>query len=95
MNDLPGEDRWTGEPEWELVPAHLREGLRRYVEAYVPTGDFLKAVLSNNLTQAVAMADENSFRGLPDLLRFLWHHAPASSWGSAQNVAKWLQDGRR
>ena len=37
---------------WNPVPFHLREGLHEYIRMGRPTGDFLKAFLSNDLMSA-------------------------------------------
>lgn len=93
MTIEPKTDPWDGHPDWTLVPEHLRSGLRAYVEEKREPGDFLMAVLQNDLARAVGRADENSLRGLRDLLSFLWNYAPASCWRSPTNVEIWIREG--
>jgi len=67
---------------WLKVPAHLRDGLERYlVKGVLPDG-FLRAVLSNNLVDAVLRADPVSLASLVDLVRYLRSCAPATAFGS-------------
>ncbi len=72
------------------VPEHLHEGLVEYIAARRPTGDFLTAVLSNDLKGAVGRADEMSGPALPAIVRFLYNVAPAPCWGSPDVVQAWL-----
>jgi hypothetical protein len=72
------------------VPEHLWEGLTEYIAARRPTGDFLRAVLSNDLRGAIGMADEVSGPALPGLMRFLVNECPSQAWGSSALVAAWL-----
>ena len=72
------------------VPEHLREGLIRYLVRHIPTGHFLTAVLSNDLTEAVSRGDEVSIDGLPAIVRFLRNDVPWLAWGSQTIVKAWL-----
>lgn len=71
------------------VPAGTREGLARYLMYGVPTGDFLLAVLSNDLRDAVGRADMENQRGLVYIVNFLYNVAPSAAWGSPDKVAAW------
>jgi hypothetical protein len=77
-----------------LLPAHLREGMRRYLVERVPTGDFLRAVLENDHMQAVGRADPLSRDQLHFIATFLNLHAPANAHGSPEAVAAWLSAGK-
>ena len=72
------------------VPAHIRKGLIAYCTERRPVGDFLTAVLSNNLREAVARADNENAANLHGIVRWLYWHAPGLSWGSPQAVKAWL-----
>ena len=72
------------------VPLHLRAGLRRYLEAGIPPGAFLKAVLENDLRDAVTHGDEASLAGLVPLVRYLYHEVPHECWGSPGAVEAWM-----
>lgn len=73
------------------VPEQLHEGLVRYLVHRVPPGSFLLAVLTNDLTRAIARGNDVCLAGLPALVRFLYHDAPAHCWGTPARVAKWLR----
>lgn len=72
------------------VPDHLRDGLIMYLRHGCPPGHFLHAVLSNNLVESISRADNESERGLGNVVRFLYNFAPSAAWGSHDRVIKWL-----
>lgn len=72
------------------VPDHIHEGLIAYiVEGRVP-GSFLAAVLSNDLKNAVAFADDENRCALPQIIRWLYNEAPNPCWGSPEKFGAWL-----
>lgn len=46
--------------EYEAIPDNLRGSIERYVEHRIKPGDFMTAVLNNDLKNAVLRADETS-----------------------------------
>lgn len=72
------------------IPLHLREALERYRDWHLPPGNFLRAVLENNLAETVGLADPRSFAHLREILEWLWHKMPATAWGSFERVEEWL-----
>jgi hypothetical protein len=86
------EQMWRGELVRAGVPEHLRDGLALYLAHGVMPGDFLSAVLVNDLAEAVSRSDEDSFQALSPLMRFLFNHAPAASWGSLDKVSVWVKN---
>ena len=78
---------------WELVPEHIRGGLKRYIDNGIPPGSFLTAVLSNDLMEAFGCADYINRHRLFDIVSFLYGSAPAGCWGSPERVASWIERG--
>lgn len=72
-----------------LVPPHLREGILAWAMDARPVGNFLTAVIENDLREAVARGDENSLTGLKGLVQFLYNYAPSPCWGSPAKVEAW------
>lgn len=72
------------------IPEYMHEGLIEYITQRRPTGDFLTAVLSNDLFAAVNYADGNNQRVLPEYVKFLYSHAPQPCWHSVEKVQEWL-----
>jgi hypothetical protein len=78
---------------WFNIPQHCREGLRRYVEHGVPTGHFLEALLSNDLRETYARADDENGRHVRDYVMWLYNEAPCGCWGSPEKYRDWLAQG--
>ncbi len=72
------------------VPAHMHEGYLRYLLNGIRPGDFLCAVLENNLRDALLRADPGNRPTLIYHVRFLLHHGPAACWGSPEHVTAWI-----
>lgn len=71
------------------VPEHLHDGLIRYFTEGLLPGDFLRAVLNNDLVEAIRRGDEVSRAHLPQLADFLYFDAPAWAWGNHARVLAW------
>ena len=76
-------------------PVWARESIDRYAKHGVPTGDFLHAVLANDLSAAVGRADVESGRVLAAIVSYVYRHLPAQSHGSYEVVDEWLLMNRR
>ena len=75
---------------YDILPEHMRGGMKRYIESKVPPGGFLMAVLENNLIEAVGRADRINRERLFDFCNFLYNKAPSRCWGSPEKVKTWL-----
>jgi hypothetical protein len=69
-----------------------REGLERYANERIYTGDFLYAVLTNDLFGAVGRADEENQRDIVEICSYVYNELPAGCWGSEEKVGKWLAE---
>ena len=65
-------------------------GLKRYVEERVPTGDFLLAVLENNLMEAFGRADEENRADMFEICEYVYNEMPMLCHGSPEKVKAWL-----
>lgn len=81
--------------DWDAIPFTTRDALRQYVALRQPPGGFLIAVLSNNLTQAVARGDSANIAALPQLVTWLNNHMPSTIWGSWSNYTNWASSDAR
>jgi hypothetical protein len=64
-----------------------------YVKYHKPVGNFLKAVLQNDLRTAVCNADPDSYAALREIV--LWVHneaEPGHCWGSPEAYTKWISE---
>ena len=67
------------------------DSLFRYVEERSRPGQFLHAVLCNQLREAVIHADEASRAVLRELVLFIYNYVPSPCHGSDQLVQLWLK----
>lgn len=74
----------------ELIPDHMHDALRSYLEMGLLPGSFLTAVLENDLKGAFGAADHINASRLKDYVSFLSNFAPSSCWGSPEKVAAWV-----
>ena len=70
------------------------EGILRYVNDRVPPGDFLEAVLENDLRESFERADDDNIRSMFEIVQFVYNEIPARCWGSPEKVRDWLGEGR-
>ena len=75
------------------IPGHMHGALAHYVVNHCPTGGFLRAVLSNNLTQAVIRADNRNREAITAYVGFLYDHVPSNCWGSLETYNAWIETG--
>ena len=83
-------DEWKADSLGCKVPDHTLGGLHRYVNHRLPPGDFLRAVLENNLTEALGRADDTNQRTIKEIVSFIYSCLPSNCWGSREKVEKWL-----
>lgn len=74
------------------------EGCRRaapplvqYIVGGRPLGDFLTAVMENNLMEAYGRADKESAAGMKELCAFLYSYAPNACHGNPERVQAWYE----
>ena len=75
------------------LPAYMQDSVRLYIERGQPPGDFLRAVLENNLIEAFGHADEENERCMRVWARWLYMDVPSSAWGSRKTVNTWIAKG--
>lgn len=71
---------------------HLADGLERYLRDRIATGSFLRAVLENDLKEAIGRAHPSfTMEQMKFLIEMLNNYFPGSAFGSPDKVASWLQ----
>ena len=68
-----------------------KDSIDRYARERCPTGDFLRAVLENDLMEAVGRADEGNLLCLHEICSYVYNHIPADCHGSREIVKVWLK----
>lgn len=73
-----------------FIPDHMMGGLERYINHGVEPGDFLTAVIENDLAEAVGRADAENMHNLPAYVGYLYNEAPSQCWGSPEKMKAWI-----
>lgn len=75
------------------VPSHMWEAIEWWIEKGEPhprtMGDFMRAVLLDELVESFARADHLNIRCMRGWAEFLHGYAPIGSWGSAEALEHW------
>ena len=79
--------------DYTVLPKHMRDGARRYIEHGIKPGSFLTAVICNDFTAAFMRADDINRAALPDFGRFFEGEAPDACWGSPEIFNAWVKRG--
>lgn len=78
------------------IPDAIMEALERWKAGpNCPPGGFVRAVLENNLSEAMGRADLHSRAALFAIVRWCHWNLPGGSWGSPENVRSWLAEHRK
>lgn len=76
--------------DYSALPEHIRDGARLYVEHGIAPGSFTTAVISNDLREAFARADDINRARMFDIVCWFYNEAPSQCWGSAQMMNQWI-----
>lgn len=84
---------WQHGIRLNTLPLHMWASITDYILFGRPVGGFLMALLSNDLKETVARADDVNRDCLLTWVRFLVNDMPADSQGSPESVAEWMGRG--
>lgn len=89
---VPAAERalYAGKLAVSEIPEYMHGGLLRYIVDGIGPGDFLSAVLANDLREACGRADGVNRHLLWQYVRWLYNEAPSGCWGSPEEVDHWL-----
>ena len=73
------------------IPRRMEGGICRYVEYGIEPGDFLTAIIRNDLKEAVGRADEENMRNLPAYVAYFYNEVPSPAWGSKEKMEAWME----
>lgn len=79
--------------DYDKLPAHMRSGMRLWIERSILPGGFLTAVLKNDLRDAAGRADSINAGLLYFYVGWLHNEAPMRCWGSPEAVRAWADSG--
>jgi hypothetical protein len=77
--------------DYSILPEHMQEGMKLYIEKGIEPGHFLRAVLENKLVESFAYADDINIRNMFNWADFMYNQCPLEARGSKEKVEQWLQ----
>lgn len=75
---------------YAAIPEMTLAALTRYVNDGVPTGSFLRSVLSNDLFGAFERADQPNRDAIGLLVTYIYNEIPSECWGTREHYHAWL-----
>ena len=76
------------------LPPAIWAALRQYALNRKAAGNFVMAVLTNNLREAVTGADAESLAALSDIVGYCYWELPGDCTGTVSKVNEWQQNER-
>ncbi len=80
----------------ESILGAIRPDMLKSIERYVQhgiAGDFLAAVIDNNLREALGRADADNTYALKQIVQVFYNYCPSDCWGSRENRQQWQARG--
>lgn len=74
---------------YDKLPEPLRGAMQRYIEHGIIPGDFLQAVICNDLKESFGRADEGNIARMFDIVSFMYNEVPLHIWGSKERMITW------
>lgn len=75
------------------IPEHMRDSVIGYICRGRPVGDFLQAVIRNDLWGAVSRGDDENVQALGTYVRFFWNYSPTGCHDDADRHDYWVERG--
>lgn len=76
------------------IPDYMQSVVLEWIHDGRPVGNFLGAVIDNDLKEACKRADLQNRYLIFDYVEFFYNRAPMMCWGSPENRAAWAEMGR-
>ena len=77
------------------IPERMMDGLERWRDYGIYPGDFLIAVLENNLTETILRADDENLANIPAYVSYTYNELPMASHGSKEKMKAWHKSFRQ
>lgn len=88
MSGFEFDVEFTG--QYEAIPQHMQEAIRRYIVQGLAPGHFLSAVIKNDLRGAVNYADAVNLPLIKLYVQWFYNVAPGNCHGSPEVMKEWM-----
>ncbi len=79
--------------DYSALPQYMQSGTRLWIEEGQIPGDFLQAIITNDLKGAVLLADETNKKMIVEWVQWFVWKAPSGSQGSKLHMKEWHRQG--
>ncbi len=73
------------------IADHMMDSIERYVEHGTIPGDFLQAVICNDLAQAFWRADDENLANLQAFVHYFFNITDSRCWGTVDKMNAWAE----
>ena len=73
------------------IPERMMKAIQRYIEHGILPGKFLKAVINNDLREALWQADDENLVNIQAFVAYFHNEAPSPCWGSPEKIKAWMK----
>jgi hypothetical protein len=81
--------RW----DWSLIPSHMWNGVKTWVEHGVEGGSFLQSIMEHDFYNAIFRADNMNKACITGWAEFICWYLPSTCHGSVEDTAAWSKIG--
>ncbi len=74
-----------------MIEKRFKDAIDRYVEHRIAPGDFLCAILRNDLKETIGRASEESMLQIREIVRYCYNEIPSIAWGSEESFKRWVE----
>jgi len=79
--------------DYGQIRPNIVEGINRFVCYHQRVGHFLTAVLSNDMREAFARADDDNRKTMFQIVAYCHNEIPGNCWGTPEKVKRWMEQG--
>jgi hypothetical protein len=87
------EDNFYKHWDWNIIPDHMHDGVKRWVEYGIEGGSFLQSILEHKFYDAIMRADFQNQNAIVGWAQFLSWHLPMQCHGSREKCLEWRLKG--
>lgn len=73
----------------DMLPTYMHRSISAYIDNGHAPGEFLRAIICNDLKEASGRADSVNKNLLNEYVEFFFNYAPKDCWGSVENFQQW------
>ena len=81
--------------DYSKIPELTMTGLTNYRDHHIKPGQFVMAVLENNLFEAFGRADEFNKAAMHQIVKWVYNRLSPAPWGNSAAIREWIAQGSK